>query len=416
MKIPLNIYIIEPRGSGGMIHYAYQLCTALANEGANITLVTAQNYEMAGFEHNFRAINRMNLWSLKESLASKPARNTLEKVWRRIYWNIRRVFRGIRLIIEWIRLTNYLIKAHPDIIQFGKIEFPFEAFFLSLLKWKGLTLSQICHEFELREGGNNPLAVFINRLYLWVYQSFSILFFHGQNNVDRFSSLFQIPKSKIYIIPHGNEQLFASENTEKISTNEIRKKYGFSKNTPVILFFGILAPSKGLLDLLEAFATVIKKAPDAKLVIAGKPDKHLELSQLLSLASDLKLSTATIFDMRYIPIEEVPSLMEMASVVVYPYLSSTQSGSLQVAYTFSRPVIATKVGGLPEAVEDGKSGFLVPPRSPEALAQAILRFIEDPSLTVKMGVYAKHLSETRFSWKPIAQKILNTYYDFLDQK
>jgi len=416
LEKPLNIYVIEPRSSGGMIHYAYQLCTALADEGAKITLVTAKDYEMANYEHNFYALNRMNLWSLNESKNAKPSRNLFEKAWREIFWKTRRVFRGLRLIVEWIRLTNFLIKKRPDIIQFGKIEFPFEALFLSILKRNGIPLSQICHEFELREAGNNPLSKGINRLYQWVYQSFSILFFHAQSNLNRFTSLFKISESQLYIIPHGNEQLFTPDSSDITSTEKMRKKYNFSKDTPVILFFGILAPSKGIPDLLKAFALVNREAPNTRLVIAGKPTKHIELSELFSLASELNISDEIVFDTRYIPIEEVAALMEMASAVVYPYLSSTQSGSLQVAYAFGRPVIATNVGGLPEAIEDGKSGFLVPAEAPEALAQTILKFIKDPSLTKTMGAYAKHLSETRFSWRPIAKQILTIYQDFLDQK
>ena len=416
MERPLNIYVVEPRSSGGMIHYAYQLCTALAQEGENVTLVTAKDYEMAEYDHNFRVANRMDLWSLNDPASTILPRNRFEKIWRGLYRKTRRVFRGMRLINEWIKLTSYLLKARPDIIQFGKIEFPFEAFFLSILKRSGMPLSQICHEFELREAGNNPLARYINRLYHWVYRSFSILFFHAESNRERFASIFQVPDSQLHIIPHGNEQLFAPKSAQRKSVAETRKNYSYSTTTPVILFFGLLAPSKGLPDLLKAFALVAQKAPHARLLIAGKPSKHIELNDLLSMASELKISDVTTFDTRYIPIEEVASLMEMASVVLYPYVSSTQSGSLQVAYTFGRPVIATDVGGLPEAVEEGKSGFIVPPGSANALADAILKFIDDPGLTERMGAYAKHLSETRFSWKPIAQKILATYYDFLDQR
>ena len=416
MDRPLNIYVVEPRSSGGMIHYAYQLCTALANEGANVTLVTAKDYEMAGYEHNFQVANRMNLWALNDPSSAKLPQNSIEKIWHDMYRKTRRVFRGIRLILEWIKLTRFLIKAHPDIIQFGKIEFPFEAFFLSILKRKDIPLSQICHEFELREAGNNPLTDITNKLYRWVYQSFSILFFHAQSNLERFLSLFQVPETQVHIIPHGNEQLFAPTDNGQTSADTLRKGYGFPIDSPVILFFGILAPSKGIPDLLKAFAIVVKKAPKARLVIAGKPTKHIDYDELLTLASDLEISKVTKFDSRYIPIEEVASIMELASVIVYPYESSTQSGSLQIAYAFGRPVIATNVGGLPEAVEDGKSGFLVPPGSPDDLSQAILKFMEDPTLTESMGAYAKHLSETRFAWKPIAQKILGIYRDFLDQR
>ena len=144
-------------------------------------------------------------------------------------------------------------------------------------------------------------------------------------------------------------------------------------------------------------------------MIVGRPSKFINMHELMRLVSDLGISDATIFDARYIMMEEVAPLMEMATVVMYPYLNSTQSGALQVAYTFGRPVIATKVGGLPEAVEDGKSGLLVSVSAPDELAEAILRVIRNPSLAAQMGEYAKYLSDTKFSWDSIALKLLAVY-------
>src|SRR5215211_405400 len=152
---PLHIMVVEPRGSGGMIHYAYQLCTALSNAGANITLLTTHDYEMVKFPHNFAVRKQMQLWSPTETSQTDSAFGLAGRAVFKAYRAVRRVGRGIRLVIEWIRLCSYLIQARPDIIQFGKIEFPFEAIFLAILKRNGLTLSQVCHEFELREQGSN---------------------------------------------------------------------------------------------------------------------------------------------------------------------------------------------------------------------------------------------------------------------
>src|SRR6266542_2039703 len=207
---PLHIMVVEPRGSGGMIHYAYQLCMALSKAGAQVTLVTSHEYEMENFPHDFVVKKQMKLWSPTESTQTGTTSGWVGSAARKLYRGTRRAIRGIRLVVEWIRLVNYLIKARPDIIQFGKIEFPFEAIFLGILKRNGLILSQICHEFELREQGNNLLVTFSNRLYRWVYDTFSIIFFHGENNRQRFLSLFNAPANRLYIIPHGNEQLFLS--------------------------------------------------------------------------------------------------------------------------------------------------------------------------------------------------------------
>jgi glycosyltransferase involved in cell wall biosynthesis len=412
----LNIMVVEPRGSGGMIHYAYQLCNALANVGAQVTLVTAHEYEMESFPHNFRVRKQMKLWSLTESPETGTSNGWLQKATQKLYRGMRRVTRGVRLIVEWTRLTNYLIKAKPDIIQFGSIEFPFEAFFLNILKHNGIILSQICHEFESRERGNNLIISVSNQLYRWVYESFLIVFFHGENNKQRFLSLFDLPKERLHIIPHGNEQLFLSVRSKTLTSTQMRERYGIDTDAPVILFFGNLTPSKGLPDLLKAFSQVYAQEPSARLIIVGRPTKFIDMDQITKLADELGIIKATIIDAHYLPMENVAPLMDMATLVIYPYLSSTQSGALQVAYTFGKPVIATNVGGLPEAVDDGKSGFLVPPSSSDDLSRAILKLIRDPNLVKDMGNYSKHLSDTKFSWDSIAQEIRVIYEDAVNSR
>ena len=410
---PLHIMVVEPRSSGGMIHYAYQLCTALSQAGARVTLVTSQGYEMERFPHNFAVLKKMKLWSSTETTPTGSSFGWAGRVIHRWYRAVRRMGRGIRLVIEWMRLSNYLIQAKPDIVQFGKIEFPFEAIFLSILKRNGLVLSQICHEFELREQGNNPLITISNRMYRWVYDSFSIIFFHGESNRRRFLELFDSPPDSLHLIEHGNEGIFLAARSAASSPAQMRQRYGIDADAPVVLFFGNLTPSKGLPDLLKAFALAQKREGLARLVIVGKPSKFINMDILRKLVMDLGISQSTIFDARYFPTEDVGLLMEMATVVVYPYLNSTQSGALQVAYTFGRPVIATNVGGLPEVVVDGKSGFIVPASAPVELANAIIKLIEDRDLAREMGAYARQLSETRFSWDTIARNIISVYIDNL---
>jgi glycosyltransferase involved in cell wall biosynthesis len=142
----------------------------------------------------------------------------------------------------------------------------------------------------------------------------------------------------------------------------------------------------------------------------------MNMEALTARIAGLGLTKYVVLDPRYIPLEEVGALMGLATVAVYPYRSSTQSGALQVAYTFGRPVVATRVGGLPEAVEYGRSGFLVPAHSPAELAEGILKLVTRPELARLMGEYARHLSETRFSWKSVARQILNVYDQLLQKE
>ena len=164
---------------------------------------------------------------------------------------------------------------------------------------------------------------------------------------------------------------------------------------------------------MHAFAQVHAQNANARLVIAGVPTKHMDMQALLQLSADLALGDYIIFDSRYLAMEEIAPLMSLAHVVAYPYVNSSQSGALQVAYAFGKAVVATDVGGFPDVVEEGKSGYLVPIKSPRKLADALMKIVDNPRAAQKMGAYAKHLSETHFAWGPIARDILAVYKNVL---
>lgn len=412
----LSLILVEPNGSGGLIHYTYQLCTALANEGVDVTLITGKDYELAHLPHNFQVDNILELWSLFDSQAAQNVNaSRWERRLQKARWTMRRGQRAIRLISAWATLTRHVIERKADIVQFSKIHFPFEGIFLAQMRRHGLILTQICHEFELREKQGLFSSVAVSA-YSDAYKNFSAIFFHARENCEKFLSLFPfVSNKKTHIIPHGNSGWLLKYFPNNHDLNSIRQRYGWKPGQRVILFFGLLAPSKGVEDLIEAFA-LIRASSDAKLLIAGYPTKHFNLDALKAQLAALGLTEHIALDLRYIPLEEIGALMGLATVAVYPYRSSTQSGALQVAYTFGRPVIATAVGGLPEAVEHGRSGFLVPANSPPELANGILKLVTNPELAKVMGEYARHLSETRFSWKTVARHMVKVYDRLLEHE
>ncbi|HSL41889.1 MAG TPA: glycosyltransferase family 4 protein [Anaerolineales bacterium] len=416
MENRLRLVFVEPNGSGGLIHYTYQLCTALAEEGVDVTLVTGKEYELAHLPHNFKVNNMLDLWSLfdpqvAQNLNASPWQRRWQKMWR----TARRGQRAIRLILAWRNLTRYVSDLRPDIVQFSKINFPFEAIFLAQMRRRGLTLTQICHEFELRESRGGLFSSVALRAYADIYKNFSAIFFHAKENCEKFLALFPfVERERTHIIPHGNSGWLLKYFPQTYDLELFQQRYGLKAGQPVVLFFGLLSPSKGIEDLVEAFA-LVHKTCDAKLLITGYPTKHINMVDLKQRIEELHLTEDVALDLRYIPLEEVGALMRLATVAVYPYRSSTQSGALQVAYTFGRPVIATQVGGLPEAVEHGRSGFLVPACSPPELADQILKIVTNPQLAKVMGEYARHLSETRFSWRSVAKQMVRVYHQLMER-
>jgi glycosyltransferase involved in cell wall biosynthesis len=403
----LQICVIEPANGGGLVHFAYQLCTALTNEGADVTLIVGTEYELDAMPHNFKVEKMLHLWKGYEKRSEQDLTNRFRHLQKRIFWAARRVVRGIRFLIAWLNLAAYLLRTKPHLVQFSRFDHFLDAIFITFLKSRGFILSQVCHEFESREGGGGLRRLLVG-MYRRAYRSFSAIFLLAHEGHDRFLSLFpSVQPQNVFVIPHGNSEWLLNIQSST-GTLKLRQRYGLREDEKVVLFFGLLAPSKGLEDLAEAFALALETC-DARLLIAGYPTKQFDLLKLNARITEMGIGDKVTMDLRYIPLEEVGALMNLATVVVYPYHSSTQSGSLQVAYTFGKPVIATAVGGLPEAVEDGRSGFLVPPQSPRLMAEKISLLVNDPLLAQELGRYARHLSDTRFAWDTIARQMLAIY-------
>ncbi len=160
---------------------------------------------------------------------------------------------------------------------------------------------------------------------------------------------------------------------EPIPQAEARAALGLPTEAPVFLFFGFVRRYKGLHVLLDAMHAVTARVPEARLVVAG--EFYADEAALRAQAADL--GDAVRFDADYIPDHRVGLYFSAADAVVQPYVTATQSGVAQIAFHFERPVVTTDVGGLAEVVPDGEAGLVVPPEDPAALADALVRFVED---------------------------------------
>jgi glycosyltransferase involved in cell wall biosynthesis len=172
------------------------------------------------------------------------------------------------------------------------------------------------------------------------------------------------------------------------------------KQGKTILNFGMIRPYKGVDILVRALPKVLERHPDAHLKIVGevfyKKKGQDEEAKLRALIESLNLKSTVTLDLRYVPNEEIPGIFLNADVAVFPYREATQSGTVTIAYSYNLPVIVTSVGGLPDAVIDGKSGFIVPPEDADRLADAIINFFDNPIPRDSVLEVAKSLSWDRY--------------------
>jgi glycosyltransferase involved in cell wall biosynthesis len=172
---------------------------------------------------------------------------------------------------------------------------------------------------------------------------------------------------------------------------------GTAEQPGTVLFFGRINAYKGLGVLLEAWQRVTSWCPHAKLVIAGTGYDLAQHRERILGDPQCELIE------RFIPSEEVASLFARASVVVLPYVEATQSGVLAIALAFGKPAVVTSVGSLPEMVEDGVSGVVVPPKDADALASALTQLLVDDAWRRRIAEGIEQLLQSRFSWQHLAQ-------------
>jgi glycosyltransferase involved in cell wall biosynthesis len=158
----------------------------------------------------------------------------------------------------------------------------------------------------------------------------------------------------------------------QVHADELRRREGLGDR--VLLFFGYVRAYKGLRQLLEAMKIVLAEVTVDLLVVGQFWEPRAEYEALIE---QLGIGDRVRVVDRYVADDEVADWFAAADVVVMPYVAATQSAVAALAFQQRRPVISTAVGGIPEAIEDGVTGLIVPPRDPRALAAAIVRFYRD---------------------------------------
>jgi glycosyltransferase involved in cell wall biosynthesis len=167
---------------------------------------------------------------------------------------------------------------------------------------------------------------------------------------------------------------------------------------------------KGLHVLADAIPLVLERLPEAKFVIAGR-GSALEAERAKLLAHpQVELKDY------YIETAEVAQLYSEASINLAPYIEASQSGVIASGYAFDVPAIASRLGALPEVVIHEENGLLIEPNDPKALAEAILRLLQDHEFRHRMQLEVRKWAEGPLSWQSIADKTVEVYSKTLGKR
>lgn len=297
---------------------------------------------------------------------------------------------------SWFRVIDKLKAIKPDLIIY-KFWMPFFAPALGTISHyikKHINVKSICIvdnliPHETRLGDNILIKYLVNNTDAFLVMSKEV----------RDDLLFVKSNADFCLTRHPVYTQFGNP----IDKNIARKNLEIKENK-VILYFGFIRKYKGVQYLIRAIPKVINKI-DARFIIAGEfydnRDKYIKEIDKITHSDKLTLVDGFIAD------EQVNNYFSAADIVVLPYIDATQSGITQIALNYELPCIVTNVGGLPEIVHDGETGFVIEPESSNAISKSIIKYYKN-SDREKFRKFLT-LEKNKYSWNNFAQKLIKLY-------
>jgi len=365
-----KVLMLESGGWGGIHYYAHQLCNGLADFPVDLVLLTNEQYELEGRPCRFRRIG---------TLRRENYLLTLGKLWRLLRCEKPHVLHVQSLISQ---RKDWLLLLLCRLLQVRVV----------------LTVHNILpHEVRRGEGF----------LYFLYYRLADALILHSERNRARLLGLLpDLNAGRVYHVPHGN---YAEFRDLELDQEEARARLDLPREGEMVLFYGAIRPYKGLDLFLKLVKPVRAACPDAFFAVAGnvlrggRADYEKQIADLGIGEEELKVR------FEYLSTEESIAYVCAADLVVLPYREIYQSGVLLFAYSFGRPVLATRVGSFPETIEEGRSGWLVDVGDVGGMEQALIRILQEPETLAAAGRHARRLADTQHGWEGIARQTVQVY-------
>ena len=246
------------------------------------------------------------------------------------------------------------------------------------------------------------------RLYRWLFSQSDYVIGASQVLVDNLIK-YGVSRDRTSFIGSGVD---VERFNPAVDGSEIRGKYGVKPTENIVLCPARLDPVKGVWYLIRAIPYIIKQDDSPRFLIAGDGPEMEKLNQEVI---KLQIADRVTFAGR-VPNSEMPKYYAASDIVVLPSLKEATSIAGLEAMATGKPLVGTRVGGIPQIIADGETGTLVPPRNPEELARAITSLLGDKGKRTAMGLKARDKAEGEFSWQIIARKIQDIYYNVAQSK
>ncbi|RLE64357.1 MAG: hypothetical protein DRJ47_07880 [Thermoprotei archaeon] len=370
---------------GGMERYVYFLSKYLAKNGIEVEIVTSLSQEQSEANVN----ENMRITSLPPCVNKRfsgPIR----------YWMFSK------------NCAKYLKRVEFDIVHACGIT---AYHYLGSKGRRSVVVQPFGNEeFKAREKENLAkrmyLDLFIRKPKIYCLRHADVVVSEGDLQSQEIMELFRVPKEKIFTLPDGVELDFIQK---CISCSKLtREELGIQDAEVVLINVNRLAPNKGVSYLIDALWILKSRNKiNAKLILVGAgPEERRIKEQIKRLGLEDK-----VIHFKNIPDEKMFQLYTLADISVTPTLYEGLPLVILEAMACGKPIVASNVSEVPQVVRHGENGFLVPPRDPEAIVDAILE-IYNKNLFREMGNKSKEIVKD-YDWNIIAKKAISKYEELI---
>jgi len=391
-SMPLSVALLT---GGGDKPYALGMAAALTSAGIHVDFIGSDDLSVPELLSN-PSVNFLNLRGDQRHDA-KPTVKIL------------------RVLRYYVRLVAYAATAKPKLFHIlWNNKFQLVDCTVLMLYYRLLGKRVVFTAHNVNAGKRDSNDSSLNRALLKIqYGLCDHIFVHTEGMKTEMTSEFRIPGSKISVIPFGVNNTVPNTS---LSSAEAKRQLGIGKNDKALLFFGNIAPYKGLEYLVAAFDQLLKVDRSYRLLVVGKPKgPESYWNEVRRAIATSDIADRIIAKIEYVPDEDTELYFKAADVLILPYAHVFQSGVLFLGYSFGLSAIAADVGSLKEEIIEGETGLIFKPRDSSDLACKIDTYFNSElfhnleSRRAEIKAYANE----RYSWDKVAAITTAIYSRFL---